>query len=93
MNVIVFILIILWFYIGGQKSVLVSGDILGVVISDLEVNYLGIFECLMDLFFLGKLYCFVNIYVNDEDVWFFGGLVIVIVDGDLVIIFFVVVGG
>ncbi len=47
------------------------GDTLQAVITDLEANYSGIAERLVDG---GKLHRFVNIYVNDEDVRFSGGL-------------------
>lgn len=73
MNVTVSIPTILRPHTGGQKSVSASGDTLGAVISDLEANYSGISERLMDPSSPGKLHRFVNIYVNDEDVRFSGG--------------------
>lgn len=78
---------------GGQKSVSASGDTLGAVISDLEANYSGISERLMDPSSPGKLHRFVNIYVNDEDVRFSGGLATAIADGDSVTILPAVAGG
>ena len=60
------------------------------VISDLELNYSGISERLVDN---GKLHRFVNIYVNDEDVRFSGGLDTEISDGDSVTILPAVAGG
>ncbi|MCG7608853.1 molybdopterin synthase sulfur carrier subunit [Mycolicibacterium sp. (ex Dasyatis americana)] len=74
----------------GQKRVSASGDTLQAVIADLEANYSGISDRLVDN---GKLHRFVNIYVNDEDVRFSGGLETVIADGDSVTILPAVAGG
>lgn len=93
MNVTVSIPTILRPHTGGQKSVSASGDTLGAVISDLEANYSGISERLMDPSSPGKLHRFVNIYVNDEDVRFSGGLATAIADGDSVTIVPAVAGG
>jgi molybdopterin converting factor small subunit len=60
------------------------------VIADLEANYSGISDRLVDN---GKLNRFVNIYVNDEDVRFSGGLDTEIGDGDSVTILPAVAGG
>jgi molybdopterin synthase sulfur carrier subunit len=75
---------------GGEKRVSASGDTLQAVIADLEANYSGISERLVDN---GKLHRFVNIYVNDEDVRFSGGLETAISDGDSVTILPAVAGG
>lgn len=75
---------------GGEKRVSASGDTLQAVITDLEANYSGISERLVDN---GKLHRFVNIYVNDEDVRFSGGLDTEISDGDSVTILPAVAGG
>jgi len=90
MSVTVSIPTILRPHTGGQKHVEARGDTLGAVISDLEANYSGISERLIDN---GKLYRFVNIYVNDEDVRFSGGLDTTIADGDSVTILPAVAGG
>lgn len=74
----------------GQKRVSASGDTLQAVIADLEANYSGIADRLVDN---GKLHRFVNIYVNDEDVRFSGGLETTIADGDSVTILPAVAGG
>ncbi|OCB55930.1 molybdopterin synthase sulfur carrier subunit [Mycobacterium vulneris] len=74
----------------GQKRVTASGDTLQAVIADLEANYSGISDRLVDN---GKLHRFVNIYVNDEDVRFSGGLDTTIADGDSVTILPAVAGG
>jgi molybdopterin synthase sulfur carrier subunit len=90
MSVSVSIPTILRTHTGGEKRVNASGDTLGAVISDLEANYSGITERLIDN---GKLHRFVNIYVNDEDVRFSGGLATEISDGDSVTILPAVAGG
>ncbi|WP_099024523.1 MoaD/ThiS family protein [Mycolicibacterium palauense] len=78
---------------GGEKRVSAEGATLGDVISDLESNYSGISERLVDSANPGKLQRFVNIYVNDEDVRFSGGLATEISDGDSVTILPAVAGG
>jgi molybdopterin converting factor small subunit len=93
MSVTVSIPTILRPHTGGEKRVSASGDTLGAVISDLEVNYSGITERLIDSDNPGKLHRFVNIYVNDEDVRFSGGLGTTIADGDSVTILPAVAGG
>ncbi len=90
MTVTVSIPTILRPHTGGQKRVEASGDTLQAVINDLETNYSGISERLVQD---GKLHRFVNIYVNDEDVRFSGGLDTTIADGDAVTILPAVAGG
>ena len=90
MSVTVSIPTILRSHTGGEKLVSATGDTLGAVIDDLEANYSGISERLIDN---GKLHHFVNIYVNDEDVRFSGGLGTAIADGDSVTILPAVAGG
>ena len=74
----------------GEKRVTASGGTLKDVISDLESNYSGISERLLDE---GKLQRFVNIYVNDEDVRFLGALDAKLNDGDSITILPAVAGG
>ena len=90
MAVTVSIPTILRTHTGGEKRVSASGATLQAIISDLESNYSGISERLVDN---GKLHRFVNIYVNDEDVRFSGGLDTAISDGDSVTILPAVAGG
>jgi sulfur-carrier protein len=78
---------------GGEKRVSATGSTLQAVITDLETNYSGISERLVDPKNPGKLHRFVNIYVNDEDVRFSGGLDTAIADGDSVTILPAVAGG
>jgi molybdopterin converting factor small subunit len=93
MSVSVSIPTILRTHTGGEKRVTATGGTLNDVISDLESNYSGISERLLDPSSPGKLQRFVNIYVNDEDVRFSGGLDTEISDGDSVTILPAVAGG
>ena len=93
MSVTVSIPTILRPHTGGEKRVSASGATLGAVISDLEANYSGISERLIDSDHPDKLHRFVNIYVNDEDVRFSGGLDTTIAEGDSVTILPAVAGG
>lgn len=93
MSVTVSIPTILRTHTGGEKRVSAAGDTLAAVISDLEANYSGISERLIDSANAGKLHRFVNIYVNDEDVRFSGGLDTAVSDGDSVTILPAVAGG
>ena len=56
---------------GGAKSVEAKGATVAGVIEDLESRHAGISGRLLSD---GKLHRFVNIYVDDEDVRFAGGL-------------------
>ena len=93
MAVTVSIPTILRTHTGGEKRVSASGATLADVISDLEANYSGISERLVDPDKAGTLHRFVNIYVNDEDVRFSGGLDTAVSDGDSVTILPAVAGG
>ena len=90
MSVSVSIPTLLRTHTGGEKRVSANGDTLQAVISDLESNYSGITERIVDG---DKLHRFVNVYVNDEDVRFSGGLNTAISDGDSVTILPAVAGG
>jgi molybdopterin converting factor small subunit len=92
-NVTVSIPTILRTHTGGEKRVTASGSTLQAVISDLDANYSGIAARLIDSANPGKLHRFVNIYVNDEDVRFSGGLETEISGGDSVTILPAVAGG
>ena len=93
MTVTVSVPTILRTHTGGEKRVTATGATLQAVISDLESNYAVISERLVDPANPGKLHRFVNIYVNDEDVRFSGGLDTEISDGDSVTILPAVAGG
>ncbi|SFC82667.1 Molybdopterin converting factor, small subunit [Nocardioides terrae] len=77
-------------YTAGEKSVSGSGGTLAALIDDLEANHAGIKDRLIDN---GDLRRFVNVYVNDEDVRFLGGLGAELKDGDQVVVLPAVAGG
>lgn len=77
-------------YTGGEKLVTASGDSLQAVVADLDANYPGIGERLLDDSGLRR---FVNVYLNDEDVRFLSGLATEISDGDSITILPAVAGG
>jgi MoaD family protein len=77
-------------YTGGEKAVDASGDTLAELVEDLESNHPGIKERLLEG---EELRRFVNVYVNDEDVRFAGGLEAPVSDGDQVVILPAVAGG
>ncbi len=70
-------------YTKDQKSVQAEGANLGALIADLDANYPGIGERLLEN---GALRRFINVYVNDEDVRFLGSLDAQVKDGDSVTI-------
>jgi sulfur-carrier protein len=74
----------------GQKSVEAKGDTLAAVIDDLDSNFNGLKDRLVKE---GNLHRFVNVYVNDEDVRFSGGLEAKVAEGDNVTILPAVAGG
>jgi sulfur-carrier protein len=77
-------------YTGGEKAVTGDGASLIALIDDLEASHPGIKERLIDN---GDLRRFVNVYVNDEDVRFIGGLGAELSDGDQVVVLPAVAGG
>ncbi|CAN5133953.1 MAG: MoaD family protein [Nocardioides sp.] len=77
-------------YTGGEKAVTGAGGSLAELIDSLESNHPGIKERLIDN---GDLRRFVNIYVNDEDVRFLGGLEASLSDGDQIVVLPAVAGG
>src|SRR3954463_4241907 len=74
-------------YTGGEKAVEATGTTLRELIDDLENNPPGINDPLIEAKD-GKtdLRRFVNLYVNDEDVRFTGGLGTELSDGDQVVV-------
>ncbi len=77
-------------YTGGAKAVSGDGASLSALIDDLEANHPGLKERLLEN---GDLRRFVNVYVNDEDVRFIGGLEAELSDGDEVVVLPAVAGG
>jgi len=90
MAVTVSIPTILRTHTGGQKSVEASGSTLAEIIDSLESSHGGLKARLVRE---GSLHRFVNVYVNDEDVRFAGGLDAPVSDGDNVTILPAVAGG
>jgi sulfur-carrier protein len=77
-------------YTGGEKAVDATGGSLSALIDDLEANHPGLKDRLIEN---GDLRRFVNVYVNDEDVRFLGGLQAPVNDGDQVVVLPAVAGG
>jgi molybdopterin converting factor small subunit len=77
-------------YTGGEKAVSGDGASLNALIDDLDANHPGIKERLVED---GDLRRFVNVYINDEDVRFIGGLEAPLADGDQVVVLPAVAGG
>jgi len=91
MSVNVRIPTILRTYTGGAAEVKAEGTTLAEVIADLEKNHAGIAARVLDD--QGKLRRFVNVYVNDDDVRFEGGLEAATPDGAGISIIPAVAGG
>jgi sulfur-carrier protein len=77
-------------YTGGAKTVDGAGATLQQVIDDVEARHPGLKDRLVDQTALRR---FVNVYVNDEDVRFSGGLDAPTADGDVVVVLPAVAGG
>jgi MoaD family protein len=77
-------------YTGGDKAVRGDGSTLGEVFDDLDARHPGLKGRVVQE---GDLRRFVNVYVNDEDVRFTGGLDTSLSDGDTVVILPAVAGG
>jgi sulfur-carrier protein len=78
-------------YTGGEKTVQGEGGTLSALLDDLESRHSGLRERLVTA--EGGLHRFVNVYVNDEDVRFLGGLDTSLSDGDSVTVLPAVAGG
>lgn len=74
----------------GAKAVEGKGGTLAELIDDLELRHPGLRGRLVDEKGLRR---FVNVYVNDEDVRFLGGLEAELSDGDSVTVLPAVAGG
>ena len=77
-------------YTGGAKSVKGSGSTLGELLINLDAEHGGLRDRLVDGASLRR---FVNVYLNDEDVRFLGGLETPVSDGDTVTVLPAVAGG
>ena len=80
-------------YTGDQKAVSAEGATLAALIDDLDANHPGIKDRLVEGDDGRTLRRFVNVYVNDEDVRFTGGLETSVGDGDQVVVLPAVAGG
>ena len=90
MSVEVRIPTILRTYTGGEKLVTAEGASLQELVANLDSNYPGIADRLVDEAGLRR---FVNVYLNDEDVRFLDGLGTAVTDGDSITILPAVAGG
>jgi molybdopterin converting factor small subunit len=90
MSVAVSIPTILRTFTNNERSVQASGTNLAEIIADIDGQFPGIGDRLLDD---GKLRRFVNVYINDEDVRFIGSLAAPIADGDTVTVLPAVAGG
>ena len=77
-------------YTDGQKAVEGNGTTLAELFTDLETRHTGVQARIVDN---GELRRFVNVYINDEDVRFIGGLEAELSDGDQVVVLPAVAGG
>lgn len=77
-------------YTKDLKTVEAEGSTLAAIITDLDSAYVGLGERLLEN---GALRRFINVYINDEDVRFLGGLEAPIKDGDSITILPAVAGG
>ncbi len=77
-------------YTDDQKAVSAEGATLSALIDDLDANHPGLKDRLIEDSALRR---FVNVYVNDEDVRFIGGLDAELTDGDQVVVLPAVAGG
>jgi sulfur-carrier protein len=77
-------------YTGGAKTVEGSGGTLAELLDDIEARHGGLRDRLVDEAGLRR---FVNVYLNDEDVRFLGGLETPVKDGDTVTVLPAVAGG
>ncbi len=77
-------------YTDGARAVEAKGGTLGELVEDLESRHPGLRERLVED---GGLRRFVNVYLNDEDVRFLGGLDTPVSDGDTVTVLPAVAGG
>ena len=78
-------------YTGGEKAVSGQGKTLQELFVDLDARYAGLRARLVSDD--GSLARFVNVYLNDEDVRFLGGVETPLSDGDVVTILPAVAGG
>jgi sulfur-carrier protein len=74
----------------GAKTVEAKGNTLGELVADLDARHPGIGERIVEE---GRLRRFINVYLNDEDVRFLGGIDTPLSEGDTVTVLPAVAGG
>ena len=77
-------------YTDGERSVAGVGATIGEIIGNLESSHGGIGARILED---GEVRRFINIYINDEDIRFVGGLGAKVADGDTIVILPAVAGG
>ena len=75
----------------GQSAVAIEGDTVGAVFGSLVEKYPGLRDNLLDA--QGGLHKFVNVYKDDDDIRYLGGLDTDLKDGDVLSIIPAVAGG
>ena len=90
-NVIVRFTAVLQKHVNGNKEVEVQGDNISELLDDLEGRFPGFLRQLVDD--EGELHQFVNIYLNDEDIRYIGGIDTAVKDGDMIDILPALAGG
>jgi sulfur-carrier protein len=77
-------------FTNGERTVQGAGRTLQQVIDDVELRHPGLKNRLVESDGLRR---FINVYVNDEDVRFTGGLGAPTADGDVIVVLPAVAGG
>ena len=78
-------------HVNGNKEVEVQGGNISELLDDLEGRFPGFLRQLVDD--EGELHQFVNIYLNDEDIRYIGGIDTAVKDGDMIDILPALAGG
>jgi molybdopterin synthase sulfur carrier subunit len=76
---------------GGDTSVVVEGDTVGEVLDHLTASHPDVKGQLLNVD--GTLHRFLNVYVNDDDVRYLGGINAPITNGDEITLLPAVAGG
>lgn len=90
-NVTVRLTAVLQKHVNGNKEIEVQGSNISELLDDLEEQFPGFLRQLMDGD--GELHQFVNIYLNDEDIRYIGGIDTAVKDGDMIDILPALAGG
>ncbi len=91
MSVVVRIPTVLRPAMGGQTTVSATGETVGDVLGSLTATFPAVSNQLLDDD--GVLHRFLNVYLNDDDVRYIGGLGAPVADGDEVTLLPAVAGG